>query len=254
MNSESARSGIWWAAYERVAMVIGLGSLAVMCLIWLPFAMLLHPVLPGALGRWTGRRVAALGFRLYLRILSSLCACRFDLTELDHLRNAGPLIIAANHPSLLDAVLIVSRLPNAICVMKSSLMDNLLWGAAARLAGYIRNDGALPMIVASRTALTGGAQLVMFPEGSRTQRLPIDSFTPSLGLIARRSGAPVQAVFLEYSTPYLGKNWPLSRRPTLPLHCRARLGERFEAPGDHRQFSADLEAYFRREARPIWTD
>lgn len=254
MNNAPMRSGLLWAVYERFAMVIGLGSLAVICLCWLPFAMVLHPILPSAWGQWTGRRVAALGFRLYLRILSTLCACRFDLTELDSLRNAGPLIIAANHPSLLDAVLIVSRLPNAICVMKSSLMDNLLWGAAARLAGYVRNNGALAMIAGSREALAAGAQLVMFPEGSRTQRFPVDLFTPSLGLIARRSGKPVQAVFLEYSTPYLGKSWSLLRPPQLPLYCRARLGQRFDAPTDHRQFSADLEAYFRREAHPVWTD
>jgi 1-acyl-sn-glycerol-3-phosphate acyltransferase len=254
MNDTRQRSGLLWAAYERLAMVIGLGSLALICLTWLPFAMMLHPVLPRAGGQWLGRRVAARGFRLYLWILSTFCACRFDLSELDHLRDAGPLIIAANHPSLLDAVLIVSRLPNAICVMKSSLMDNLLWGSAARLAGYVRNDGALAMIAGSRDALTAGAQLVMFPEGSRTQRFPVDLFTPSVGLIARRSGKPVQTVFLEYSTPYLGKNWPLFRRPQLPFYCRARLGERFESSADHRQFSADLEAYFRREAHPVWTD
>ena len=253
MNSPRRHSGALWTAYERLAMAIGLGSLAVVCLIWLPFAMVLHPTLPRPVGRWVGRRMAMVGFRLYLRILSILCACRFDLTELDRLRDAGPLIIAANHPSLLDAVLIVSRLPNAICVMKASLMDNPLLGAAARLAGYVRNNGALPMIANSRDALLAGAQLVMFPEGSRTQRFPLDPFTPSLGLIARRANVPVQAVFLEFSTPYLGKSWPLFQRPSLPLHCRARLGQRFDAPtGDHEQFSAELEAYFRREARPIW--
>jgi 1-acyl-sn-glycerol-3-phosphate acyltransferase len=253
MNDRGHFAGALWAAYEQVAMVIGLGSLGLICLGWLPFAGVLQLMLPRRLGQRIGRSVISHGFRLYLRILTTFCACRLDLAELDHLRDKGPLIIAANHPSLLDAVLIVSRLPNAVCVMKSSLMDNPLLGAAARLANYVRNDGALPMIVRSREALVEGAQLVMFPEGSRTQRFPIDHFTPSLGLIARRSGVAVQSVFLEFSTPYLGKHWPLFRRPQLPLHCRARLGWRFEAGQDHTAMTQALEAYFRQEAQPVWT-
>lgn len=247
-----ARSGLW-TVYESVAMVVGLGSLALLCLSWLPPALVLRLVLPRRLGLSVGRRTISFGFRLYLHILSRLCACRLDLSALDRLRGEGPLIVAANHPSLLDAVLIVSRLPNAVCVMKASLMDNPLLGAAARLAGYVRNNGALPMIASSRDALNAGAQLVMFPEGSRTQRFPLDPFTASVGLIAQRAGVPVQAVFLEFSTPYLGKHWPLFRRPELPLHCRARLGRRFEASADHTLFTTELEAYFRREAQPIWT-
>ena len=157
------------------------------------------------------------------------------------------MIIAANHPSLLDVVLIISRLPNAVCVMKSGLMDNLLFGSAARLARYIRNDDALQMIRNSREALGTGAQLVMFPEGTRTRQFPLNPLTPTLAMIARRSGAPVQTILLEFSSPYLGKEWPVWRKPRLPLYCRARLGRRFDAPTDHAQFTRDLEAYFRQQ-------
>ena len=52
---------------------------------------------------------------------------------------------------------------------------------------------------------------------------------------------------LEFSTPYLGKAWPLFRRPELPLVCRARLGRRFDAPADHQAFTRELEDYFRQE-------
>ena len=44
-----------WHAYEVVAMVLGLGLLAVICLTWTPFALLLLPVLPPAQGRCVGR-------------------------------------------------------------------------------------------------------------------------------------------------------------------------------------------------------
>lgn len=241
--------GPLWALYERLAMHIGLGALALLCLTWLPFAMLLHPLLPRPLGQRLGRRVIAAGFRFYLGLLQRLCACRFDLSEIEGLRNERGLVIAANHPSLLDAVILVSQLPDAVCVMKASLMDNPLFGSAARLARYVRNDGILRIIAGGCEALQQGTHLVLFPEGSRTVHFPLDPLAPTVGMVARRAGAPVQTVLLDFSTAYLGKAWPLLRPPVLPLCVKARLGERFEAPTDHIAFTAELEAYFRREVR-----
>lgn len=239
----------WWRIYEIVAMGLGLGSLAIICLGWLPFALLLHPVLPRRLGQPLGRQAIAAGFRLYLRILTRFCGCRFELGELDRLRDQGPLILAANHPSLLDAVLIVSRLPNAVCVMKASLMDNILFGAAARLARYIRNHPPLAMILKSREELQQGAQLVVFPEGTRTRNFPVDPCLPTIGLIAGRAGVPVQTLLIEFSTPYLGKAWPLFRRPALPLHVRIRLGRRFPPAANAQALAGEVEAYLRHELK-----
>lgn len=244
------KPGVIWAAYETLAMGVGLGSLAVICLCWVPVALVLHPLLPARWGQTVGRRMITGGFRFYLAILETLCACRFDLSELDRLRDDGPLIVAANHPSLLDAVMIISRLPNAVCVMKAALMDNILFGAAARLARYIRNDAPLEMIIHARSALEAGAHLVIFPEGTRSVVVPVNPCTLSTGLIASRSGVPVQTVLIEFSSLYLGKRWPLFRRPSLPLTCRVRLGQRFPPPTDVARFAADIEAYFRRELAP----
>jgi 1-acyl-sn-glycerol-3-phosphate acyltransferase len=233
-----------WSLYEHLAMVVGLGSLAAICLTWLPFAMLLHPVLPRRLGQTIGRQVIMRGFRLYLHILRGLCGCRFDLDALDALRHEGPLIIAANHPSLLDAVLIVSRLPNAVCVMKASLMDNPLFGSAARLARYIRNRVPADVVLGSLEELRHGGQLVIFPEGTRTTDFPVGPSQPGVGLIASRAGLPVQTVLIRFSRPYLGKAWPLWRPPRLPLTCRVELGRRFDPPSDTNAFRRELDAYF----------
>ena len=147
--------------------------------------------------------------------------------------------------------MILSRLPNAVCVMKAVLMDNILFGAAARLARYIRNNAPLEMILNAREELCQGAQLVIFPEGTRTTDFPIDPCTPSTGLIASRTAVPVQTLLIEFSTPYLGKAWPLFRRPLLPLRCTIRLGRRFPPPGNVETFTRELEAYFRNELSAV---
>ena len=43
-----------WSLYEHVAMFVGLGSLALACLLWLPFAMLIYPLLPRHTGQAVG--------------------------------------------------------------------------------------------------------------------------------------------------------------------------------------------------------
>lgn len=230
-----------------LAMFLGFGAMTAISLLWLPFALIFYALLPRSLGKRWGRYLIMGGFRTSLSIASSVSKCRFDLSELDRLRGEGPLILAANHPSRLDAVLIVSRLPNVACVTKTSLMDNGLFGAGARLARYIRNSPPLEMILSAREELQDGAQLLIFPEGTRTVNFPLDSCTPATALIAGRAGIPVQTLIIEFSSPYLGKGWPLFKPPMLPLHCRIRLGRRFPPPVDVVGFTGELEAYFRSE-------
>lgn len=241
-----------WRLYEGLAMVLGLGALALLCVVWLPFAALLL-LLPARIGRPAARRVHSLAFRCYLAFLSAVCACQFDLAALDELQSQGPLVVVANHPSLLDAVMIISRMPNAVCIMKAALLGNPLFGLASRVAGYIPNVGPLEMVLHAREALEHGAQLLIFPEGSRTRNFPVDACSASAGVIAKASGMPVQAVLIECSTPYLGKRWPLWRPPQLPLSFRVVLGRRF-GPFDSSHPSEDagtltheMETYFRSE-------
>ena len=244
MTDRHTPHSLGWTLYEFISMHIGLGSLVVLCLSWLPFAAVLHLLLPARIGQALGRRMITCGFRAYLGILKTVCACRLDLSAIDVLSKQGPMIIVANHPSLLDAVLITSRLPNAVCVMKSSLMDNLLFGAAARLAGYVRNDVPLTMILQSAEVLKQGGQVVIFPEGTRTRNFPIEPCLPVVGMMAQRCGVPIQSLMIEFSSAYLGKNWPLWRPPALPLSFSIRLGRRFDPPSDAGAFTQSLQTHF----------
>jgi 1-acyl-sn-glycerol-3-phosphate acyltransferase len=250
MSARIPSTSVPWIVYEHLAMVVGLGTLALLCLAWSPLAFVLRPLLPGRAGHWLGRQGVMRGFQLYLVVLRWLCACRFDIDAIDALRDQGPMVIVANHPSLLDAVLITSRLPNAVCVMKAEVMDNPLFGAGARLAGYVRNEPPLHVVLRCRDALRQGAQVVIFPESTRTPGYPANPVNPlsrTAALIAMRAGVPVQTLIVEFSSPYLGKGWSLLRPPQLPLDCRIRLGRRFDAPRDPRATTTELEAHLRAE-------
>lgn len=247
MTDQCTKAHPLWAAYETLGLLAVIWVFCIISFCWMPFAFLFRFVLPQRLGERVGRWVIMWAFRIYLRSLTLLFPIRFDLSALDALASEGPLIIAANHPSLLDAVLICSRLPNAVCVMKASLMDNIVFGVGARLAGYIRNNAPLAMILSARETLQEGAHLVIFPEGTRTEKFPLDTCSASLGLISSRTSIPVQTLLIDYSNRYLGKGWPLTKRPRLPLYGRVRLGRRFQPAVDAATFTAQLEAYLRTE-------
>lgn len=233
------------AAWDYAVLAFGIALLAIQCALWGLVSLALHAVLPARWGRKAGRVGAMWGFRIYLSAMEALGAWRLELSELDKLRAAGPLIVAPNHPCLLDAVLIVSRLPNALCVMKGSLAGNFLLGPAARLARYVRNDSLRRLLRRAGEELALGGQLVIFPEGTRTDGGAIGALTEAVAALSRHSGVPVQAVIIEADSRFLGKGAPL--RPNLPLRYRVRLGRRFEPPGDARAFTAELQRYFARE-------
>jgi 1-acyl-sn-glycerol-3-phosphate acyltransferase len=230
--------------YEYLAMLLGLVSLAFLCLLGLPFAVLLL-CLPVKIRVPLGRRFISHTLTIYLWFLKIFCFVRVNTHVLDSLNAQRPLIIIANHPSLLDAIVLLSRLPHATCVMKASLRGNLLFGPMARLSGYISNDDPLQLMRQACDELHGGSLVIIFPEGTRTLAAPINSFGHTCAFISARSGVPIQSLFIEFSTQYLGKYWPIWRKPTLPLRINLRLGLKFNADKDRIAMTERLESYYR---------
>jgi 1-acyl-sn-glycerol-3-phosphate acyltransferase len=230
--------------YEYVAMFIGLSFLGFICSLGLPIALVLiwFPF------KWrvtVTRHLIALGFTIYLWFLRLFCSVRIDCSALDALRQQSGLIIVANHPSLLDAVVLLSKLPNATCVMKASLRKNPLFGAMARLSGYISNEDSMKLVKQSCSELKNGTHLVLFPEGTRSDTLQINPFGQVAALIASRSGATIQTVFIRFSTSYLGKSGPLFQKPTLPLTIKIAIGTTYAPVSGVAELTERLESYYR---------
>ncbi len=219
--------------------VLGLISLAGNLL-----AALLHPLLPERLGKPFGRQMISRCYRAFWWLAGLTGVLRLDSTALDRLRDEPGLIIAANHPSMLDALILVARLPRGACIMKAELMQNVFLGAGARLARYIRNDSARCMVRMAVSDLRSGGQLVIFPEGTRTTRHPVNPFTSAASLISKLADAPIQTVFIDTDSPYLGKGWPLWRVPPTPIVFTIRVGERFAPAVDAHVQQQRLERYF----------
>ncbi|MEO5844608.1 MAG: lysophospholipid acyltransferase family protein [Caldimonas sp.] len=238
------------ALHQRVFFACVIVQLGAMLLVWNLIAPLLALLLPPASAGRLGRAAVSFLYRCCWASAQALGLMEIDSSALAALRDEpGGLIVAANHPTMLDALLVVARLPRGVCVMKAELMRNVFLGGGARLARYIRNDVGRGMVRDAVATLVEGNQLVLFPEGTRTVAAPVNAFKPGITLIAQLAQVPIQTVLVESFSPYLTKGWPLLKAPPVPVRIRLRLGQRFAAEADHRALLRRLERYFAEELR-----
>jgi 1-acyl-sn-glycerol-3-phosphate acyltransferase len=168
------------------------------------------------------RRVIRAAFRAYLAVLQGIRLLRLETEGLDRLAASGGAIVIANHPSLLDVVMLVAFIPHSQCIVKHQLWTRGLLGGLMRRAGYIRNDlGAEQMLAACRESLAGGAALIIFPEGTRTRPGAPLRFQRGFANLAVLTGAPVLPVLISCDPPTLtkGEAWWMvpERRPVFRL-------------------------------------
>lgn len=187
-------------------------------------------------------------FALFVWWITFTRVCCIHYHGWEHFRPGPPgLVMVANHPTLVDATLILARVRAAICIFKPAIRRNPVLGAAARRAGYLANDGGPDLVRQASASIAGGSTLIVFPEGTRTRGDTVNAFRPGFVLMARRSGAPIQAVWIESDSNILRKSQPMWRAPQLPANIHVHLGPAFSVPPEANaaELAAEIEAWFR---------
>ena len=160
------------------------GYLGVLLLLTVPALWAL--VLLAPTGRVADRMV-----KLWCRIILALAGCDVRTEGLEHLTGTGPAVLAANHSSYLDVVVLLAALPTDFrFVAKRELLGAPLVGSVIRRAGHLtveRAAGSQSVADAERVtaALRSGRSVFVFPEGT---------FVRSPGVLPFRLGAFKSAV------------------------------------------------------------
>lgn len=239
----------FWKVYSPIGLALGFGMLGFLCLIWLPFAFFFKLTLTDKFGHSLGRLAIRIGLNFYIIFLVIFCGCRFNISvEKEKIRGAA--ILVANHPSLLDAILLLALVPNTICVMKASLLDNPLLGASARLAGFIRNSDPFDMIAHVKEGLGEGTNILLFPEGTRSNsRRRVNTLNQSAALLSSKLDLPMRTFLIYYDQRFLGKGDKITSLPKLPMKISVREGEVFSPTSAYTDLTNDLETYFNNELK-----
>jgi 1-acyl-sn-glycerol-3-phosphate acyltransferase len=139
-------------------------------------------------------------------------------------------VYIANHPTLIDAPLLLARLPDTICIFKPALLRNPVIGPPAIMAGYVAGDPGVDLVreIAEKVAL--GRSLLVFPEGTRTgPGLTLGPVKPGFALIAARAHAPVQLIVIRSTPDLVTRGRPWWRPPAIqPSTVEITLGRSWE--------------------------
>ncbi|EPJ7087881.1 lysophospholipid acyltransferase family protein [Citrobacter amalonaticus] len=195
--------------------LFGLGGL-LLSVVW--FNILLVFVWDNARRRRIARRSIAASFRLFLTVTRVLGVLDYQMNGVDILRQERGCLVVANHPTLIDYVLLASVMPETDCLVKSALLKNPFLSGVVRAADYLVNSQADALLPASQQRLAQGDTILIFPEGTRTR--PGETMTLQRGAanIAVRCGSDIRVVTIHCSQRMLDKEskW-YQVPPTKPL-------------------------------------
>ncbi len=199
------------------------------------------------------QRMIHRAFAFYFRMGCAIGILGFSESGTERLRSPGTLVVA-NHPSLLDVVCLIARMPQADCVVKAEAFRNPALRWIVGVAGYIPNDGGEDVVHACVERLRAGRSVLLFPEGSRSPERGLGRFRRGAAYAALESGCPIVPVVIDLQPPSLKKGQPWYRLPNHRLEYSLTVGEAFYA-GDRvapdlpralaaRKINAGLRAHF----------
>lgn len=196
--------------------LFGLGCLLIRC-----FAV---PVLVVAVRQRSqrSRRVRALirfMFRGFVGVLCGLRVMTLEIRGAERLERRG-LLILANHPTLIDVVILMSLVREADCVVKAGLRAHPFMRGPLLAAGFVCNDSGPGVVQDCIDAVRNGSNMIIFPEGSRT--VPGEPLVLQRGAanVAVRGNIDVTPVVIECSAVFLPKGRPWYRIPAERPHIR----------------------------------
>ena len=152
--------------------------------------------------------------------------------DLDDIPRTGPVILAANHISNGDAVIIGAWLTKSLgrrihWLGKKEMFDWPIVGWIARNGGVHPVDRGAADVEAFRTAervLAQGQVLMVFPEGTRSLTGELQQPKDGLAMLALRSGAPIVPIGIANTD----RVWPKGKLLPRPGgHATMRVGRPF---------------------------
>ncbi|MCE9993556.1 1-acyl-sn-glycerol-3-phosphate acyltransferase [Enterobacter asburiae] len=182
--------------------LFGAGGL-LLSLVW--FNLLLIFQRDRAKRRTLARRSISASFRLFLTIARGIGVLDYRIQNLEALRADKGCLVVANHPTLIDYVLLASVMPETDCLVKSALLRNPFVSGVIRAADYLINRDADTLLNASQQRLAQGETLLIFPEGTRTRVGEAISLQRGAANIAVRCQRDLRVVLIHCSEHLLDK-------------------------------------------------
>lgn len=202
------------------------------------------------------RKTVHYSFRFFIAMMAFTRIFEFDLRDKAELGQLRGQLILANHPSLIDVVVLLSIIPNADCVVKAHLFSNPFIRGVIKNVGYISNADPEVLLTACKLSLEQGNNLIIFPEGTRTVPGTELAFQRGAANIALRCQAPITTVLINVTPSTLTKAEAWYQIPSEKAKFMLQLthdvpsisiADDISMSKQVRQYCRELECYFKQE-------
>ncbi|EKN5029610.1 1-acyl-sn-glycerol-3-phosphate acyltransferase [Yersinia enterocolitica] len=183
-------------------MLFGLGGL-LLSLLW--FSSLRLIIRSEATRSQITQQSIRYSFQLFLRIARFLGVFDYQIENNKLFSEDTGCLIVANHPSLLDYVLLAAHMPRCDCIVKEALLNNIFVAGVIKSAGYLVNTESDRLLIHCKARLARGGSILIFPEGTRTTAGCKLSLQRGAANIALHSGCDIRIVYIDCNPPMLTK-------------------------------------------------
>ena len=108
-------------------------------------------------------------FKVFVKIATGLGVVRLTVENKEALKNLHSKVIIANHPSLLDVVILFSLIPNADCIVKGELVQNKFISLIIKNLYIPNNITFEDQLEIAKSSMDEGNNLIIFPEAPRSK-------------------------------------------------------------------------------------
>jgi 1-acyl-sn-glycerol-3-phosphate acyltransferase len=201
--------------------IFGLGGLLIRALAFPALRLLVRD--PARRAR-RARSLIHHAFRAFVTLMRATGVISLEVRGAEKLHRQG-LLILANHPSLIDVVLLMSLVRRADCIVKGSLARNPFTRGPVQAAGFVCNDSGVGLLDDCIASLRAGNNLIIFPEGTRTPQAGPARLQRGAANVAVRGVVDVTPVRIRATPPMLRKGDKWYRVPPRRSHFLVDVGD-----------------------------
>jgi 1-acyl-sn-glycerol-3-phosphate acyltransferase len=137
----------------------------------------------------------------------------------------GPVLVVANHPSLIDTPLLLSRMPQVDFIVSPDWLRRGWLRRTIEVAEYMHSEDGAEVVREAVARLRAGRSVVVYPEGSRTPSEGLRRFQRGAAHIALEAGCDILPVTIQVTPRALmrGERW--TDYPLVNPVWRVEVGE-----------------------------
>lgn len=171
-------------------------------------------------------------WKIFVGLMCALRLIDVKIQNEEKMKQLRGNIVVANHPSLIDVVILVSRIPHSICVVKGSLFKNFFIKFLIRHV-YLSNSMQPDEFMQQATdCLNDDYNIIIFPEGTRTVKNKPIHLHRGFAYLHLHSKHDIQPIHIKNTPHILGKHskwYDVSDKTSVytikmltPIHFKAR--------------------------------